>query len=60
VQVVRHPTKYSGLSIPQPLSESGTMDEAEKLFVQVTVTSKKVLGPEHPDTLISKANLAST
>jgi hypothetical protein len=36
------------------------MDEAEKRFVQVTVTSKKVLGPEHPDTLTSKANLAST
>jgi len=33
VQVMRHPTKYSGLSIPQPLSESGTMDEAEKRFV---------------------------
>jgi hypothetical protein len=36
------------------------MDEAEKRFVQVTVTSKKVLEPEHPDTLTSKANLAST
>ncbi|KAN0074867.1 hypothetical protein V8E54_007478 [Elaphomyces granulatus] len=46
--------------ISNKLSESRTMDEAEKRFVQVTVTSKKVLGPEHPDTLTSKANLAST
>jgi len=33
-------------------------DEAEKHFVQVTMTPK-ALGLEHPDTLISMANLAS-
>jgi len=31
------------------------MDEAEKRFVQVTETSKTVLGPEHSDTLASMA-----
>ncbi|KAN0077438.1 hypothetical protein V8E54_005742 [Elaphomyces granulatus] len=33
---------------------------AEKLEVQVMETRKAVLGPEHPDTLTSTANLAST
>jgi len=35
------------------LAKSWTMDEAEKRFVQVTETSKTVLGPEHSDTLAS-------
>jgi len=34
--------------------------EAEELNVQVMETRKRVLGPEHPDTLSSMANLAST
>ena len=37
--------------------ESG---KAEKLEMQVMKTSKKVLGPEHPDTLTSMGCLAST
>ena len=38
----------------------GRWAEAEKLDVQVMETRKTVLGPEHPDTLTSMANLAST
>ncbi|KAN0070946.1 purine and uridine phosphorylase [Elaphomyces granulatus] len=38
----------------------GRWMEAEKLGVQVMETFKTVLGPEHPDTLTSMSNLAST
>ncbi|KAH8598603.1 hypothetical protein B0O99DRAFT_505943 [Bisporella sp. PMI_857] len=38
----------------------GRWNEAEDLDVQVIETRKRVLGPEHPDTLTSMANLAST
>jgi tetratricopeptide (TPR) repeat protein len=38
----------------------GRYNEAEELFVQVMETRKRVLGDEHPDTLTSIANLAST
>ena len=38
----------------------GYWKEAEKLEVQVMQTRKRVLGEEHPDTLISIGNLAST
>ena len=41
-------------------SEAGRWQEAEELQVQVMETTKKVLGEEHPDTLTSIANLAST
>lgn len=34
--------------------------EAEQLFVQVMETRKTKLGADHPDTLTSMANLAST
>ena len=36
------------------------MKEAEELEVQVMETRKQVLGEEHPDSLKSMANLAST
>ena len=36
----------------------GRWTEAEKLHVQVVVTRKMVLGPEHPDTLTSMWNLS--
>jgi len=42
------------------LYSDGRYNEAEGLFVQVMETRKNVLGGEHPDTLISMANLAST
>ena len=42
------------------LLADGRYDEAEELFVQVRETRKRVLGEEHPDTLTSMANLAST
>jgi tetratricopeptide (TPR) repeat protein len=38
----------------------GRWNEAENLFVQVMGTRKRMLGEDHPDTLISMANLAST
>ncbi|KAN0070708.1 hypothetical protein V8E54_010873 [Elaphomyces granulatus] len=40
--------------------KTGRWTEAEKLQVQVMETWKTVLGPEHPDTLISMGNLALT
>ena len=36
----------------------GRLEEAEELFVQVVEAQKRVLGQEHPETLIS--NLSST
>ena len=36
------------------------MDNAEQLEVQVIDMRKKLLGTEHPHTLISMGNLAST
>ncbi|KAL4990721.1 hypothetical protein BDW68DRAFT_174718 [Aspergillus falconensis] len=41
------------------LYSDGRYNEAEKLFEQVIMTWKQVLGPEHPSTLTSMANLAS-
>jgi hypothetical protein len=38
----------------------GRWREAEELFVQVMQTRKRVLEEEHPSTLTSIANLAST
>jgi Tetratricopeptide repeat len=38
----------------------GRWKEVEELEVQVMETRKRVLGQEHPDTLSSIANLAST
>jgi len=40
--------------------ENGYWKEAEELEVQVMEIRKRVLGAEHPDTLTSMANLAST
>jgi hypothetical protein len=40
--------------------EDGRWREAKELFVQVMETRKRVLGEEHPSTLTSIANLAST
>ncbi|KAL4863239.1 hypothetical protein BDV12DRAFT_206709 [Aspergillus spectabilis] len=42
------------------LDSDGRYNEAEKLLVWVTETRGQVLGPEHPSTLTSMANLAST
>ncbi|EEA27372.1 kinesin light chain, putative [Talaromyces marneffei ATCC 18224] len=42
------------------LYADGRYNEAEKLFVQVMEIRKTVLGDEHPDTLTSILNLAST
>lgn len=38
----------------------GRCNEAEELDVQVMDTTKRVLGPEHPDTLTSVNNLSFT
>ena len=42
------------------LSEDGRYNEAEKQFLEAYETRKRVLGLEHPVTLISMGNLAST
>lgn len=42
------------------LYSDGRYNEAEKSFSQVMDTKKRELGQEHPDTLTSIANLAST
>ncbi|GCB25793.1 kinesin light chain [Aspergillus awamori] len=42
------------------LSSDGRWKEAEELGVQVLELYKRVLGPEHPDTLSSMSNLALT
>ncbi|KAF1967610.1 kinesin light chain [Bimuria novae-zelandiae CBS 107.79] len=42
------------------LLSDGRYNESEELFEQVMETSLRVLGEEHPDTLTSMANLAST
>ncbi|KAL4911981.1 hypothetical protein BDW62DRAFT_215383 [Aspergillus aurantiobrunneus] len=42
------------------LYSDGRYNEAAKLLVQVIKTRKQVLGPEHPSTLTSMNNLAST
>ncbi|MCJ1471106.1 hypothetical protein MMC07_009754 [Pseudocyphellaria aurata] len=42
------------------LSIDGRYREAELPFTQALETRKRVLGPEHPDTLRSMANIAST
>ncbi|PVH68835.1 TPR-like protein [Cadophora sp. DSE1049] len=44
----------------QCLLSDGRYNEAEDPFVEVVERRKRVLGPEHPDTLSSTANLAST
>ncbi|KAL2803170.1 hypothetical protein BJX63DRAFT_80362 [Aspergillus granulosus] len=44
----------------QCLYEDGRYKEAEELAVQVLDIRKRVLWPEHPDTLVSIGNLAST
>ena len=41
-------------------ADKGNLKEAEQLQVQALDMRKKLLGEEHPDTLISMANLAST
>ncbi|KAH8669663.1 hypothetical protein BGZ60DRAFT_564114 [Tricladium varicosporioides] len=42
------------------LYSDGRYNEAEKQFIEVFTTRKRVLGLEHPSTLTSMANLAST
>jgi tetratricopeptide (TPR) repeat protein len=42
------------------LFNDGRYKEAEELQVQVMQATKRVLGDEHPDTLLSMGNLAST
>ncbi|KAF1813825.1 hypothetical protein P152DRAFT_394012, partial [Eremomyces bilateralis CBS 781.70] len=46
--------------LPSELLEQDRWKEAEELEVQVMEASKRVLGAEHPHTLTSMNNLAST
>ena len=38
---------------------SGTFEESEDLLRQALTARKKLLGPEHPDTLLTSSNLAA-
>ncbi|KAK3359535.1 hypothetical protein B0T25DRAFT_101496 [Lasiosphaeria hispida] len=51
---------FVGSSLGCVYYDEGRWDDAEKLFVQVMETRKTKLGADHPDTLTSMANLAST
>jgi tetratricopeptide (TPR) repeat protein len=53
-------TAYVQSVVGQVYFEEGLWKEAEELQVQAMETRKRVLGEEHPDTLTSMANLAST
>src|ERR1700678_1530422 len=50
--------KYNNFGLV--MMEHGEWNNAEQLFVQVMDMRKKLLGAEHPSTLTSMANLAST
>ncbi|KAL2833728.1 violaceus kinesin [Aspergillus cavernicola] len=58
----REQKRYTALlqRIAVCLDQDGRYKEAEELEVQVLEIQKQALGPEHPDTLISMANLALT
>jgi tetratricopeptide (TPR) repeat protein len=51
---------YLARECARTLQSDGRYEEAEELEVQVMQRSKRVLGGEHPDTLNSMHNLAST
>ncbi|KAM7210534.1 hypothetical protein V8F06_014090, partial [Rhypophila decipiens] len=51
---------FPGSTFGRVYFDEGWWAEAESLFVQVMETFKRVLGEEHPHTLSSMANLAST
>lgn len=48
------------MKLGQCLLSDGRYNDAEKPFLEVMGANKMVLGEEHPDTLISMANLAFT
>ncbi|KZL80786.1 tpr domain protein [Colletotrichum incanum] len=51
---------FVGETLGRIYDDEGRWEDAEELFVRVMETRKSVLGEEHPDTLTSMANLAST
>ncbi|KXX72981.1 Protein SERAC1, partial [Madurella mycetomatis] len=57
--LLRH-QNFIGAILGRIYYDEGRWEEAEKLFVQVMETSKTKLGADHPDTLTSMGNLAST
>ncbi|KAL5359328.1 hypothetical protein BJX96DRAFT_183673 [Aspergillus floccosus] len=52
-------SKEFGRDHPSTLITMGRLKESEEKEVQVAETIKRLLGPEHPDTLTSMHNLAS-
>ena len=48
------------LGLAATYGQQGRWNEAEKLEVDVMKLRKRLLGVEHPDTLISMENLAAT
>ncbi|KAK4170640.1 hypothetical protein QBC36DRAFT_150906, partial [Triangularia setosa] len=57
--LLRYPS-FIGATLGRIYYDEGRWEEAEKLNVQVMETFKTKLGDDHPDTLKSMANLAST
>ncbi|RYP30524.1 hypothetical protein DL767_006201 [Monosporascus sp. MG133] len=55
-----HPFTPRYINNPAPTYRNRELREAEELEVREMETRKTVLGPDHPDTLTSMANLAST
>ncbi|KAK7028428.1 P-loop containing nucleoside triphosphate hydrolase protein [Favolaschia claudopus] len=59
-QITQGITKDIGLELALVLHEQGYFQHAEELEVVVVEARTQLLGKEHPDTLTSMANLAST
>jgi Tetratricopeptide repeat len=47
-------------NLAETYRQKGRWNEAEKLQVDVVELRKRLLGAEHPDTLLSMANLTAT
>ena len=64
IDTLRGKGNSAGMRFPERFalvySENGRWREAETLRVQVRENCLRVLGPQHPDTLTSMGNLAST
>jgi hypothetical protein len=53
-------TWNSMLMVGIAFRDQGKYEKSKKLFIEVMETCKQKLGPAHPSTLTSMANLAST
>jgi tetratricopeptide (TPR) repeat protein len=51
-----HPSSRNNLA--DAYQEVGRLDEAIQLYTRTLTDRERVLGPDHPDTLLSRNNLA--